>query len=212
MRHQTPPPDVTIFEGFDFNLALAQAEGQSIVKAKPCRSSQTESRPHIGISQPIRDTSILSTSSRQRRTGEQSSAPLSDTAVLNLLSQTTAFRQTTPARPIVFNRERALDRLGGMVELLTDVMRLIQSESPKVHSQIHRTLAERDATELKRSAHTLKGTASIVGAEDLVKRLARIEQLAVEHNFESVGIELTEIDRQFEDMQAAVSRELQRQV
>ncbi len=168
MLLQSPAPDKTIFQGFDFASELDRSERRGLA-------------------------------------GGRHRASLTSTAILNAMSQTAV------VRPVVFNRELALGRLGGLPDLLVDVMRLIQIESPKVHAQIHRTLAERNAVELKRAAHTLKGTASIVGASDLVKRLALVEQLAADVEFEGVVRELPEIDRQFSDLQACVATELLKQ-
>ncbi len=167
MLLQSPPPDATIFQGFDFATALDQIKPQD----SPCGVDRV----------PQRSTAILD-----------------------------AVSQTAVVRPIVFNREQALERLGGLQELLVDVMRLIQEESPKVHSEIHRSLAKRDAVELQRAAHTLKGTASIVGATDLVKRLAHVEKLAAAFDFPRVAHELPEIRRQLDDLQACIASELQK--
>lgn len=168
MLLQSPPPDKTIFQGFDFASELDRSERLGLVS---------------GLHR----------------------ASLAKTVILDAVSQTAI------VRPVVFNREQALRRLGGLPDLLVDVMRLIQVESPKVHSQIHRTLAERNAVELKRAAHTLKGTASIVGAVDLMKRLTLVEKLAADLDFDTVACELPEIDRQFADLQACVTTELQQQ-
>lgn len=169
MLLQSPRPDATIFQGFDFASELDQLE-------------------------------------RLDSTCEPSRALRKSAAILDAMSETAV------VRPIVYNRELALERLGGLQELFVDVMRLIQVESPKVHSQIHRSLSERDAVELKRAAHMLKGTASIVGAADLVKRLAHVETLAAAHDFPHVARELPEISRQFDALQECVAAELQRQV
>ncbi len=168
MLLQSPPPDATIFQGFDFTTALDQIQPQG----SPCARDQAS----------LRSTTILD-----------------------------AVSQTAVVRPIVFNRELALERLGGLQDLLVDVLRLIQVESPKVHATIHRSLAERDAVELQRAAHTLKGTVSIVGAADLVKRLASVEKLAAACDFPRVARELPEIRRQFDDLQAGIASELQKQ-
>ncbi len=112
------------------------------------------------------------------------------------------------ALPVVFNRGEALTRLGGMEELLLDVLQLMHRESPKVRARISSAFATREATELKRAVHTLKGSVSIVGAADLAKRLMRVEQLAGVGDFESVAIEIPEIDRQLDKLQNRLTTEL----
>ena len=111
-------------------------------------------------------------------------------------------------RPVVFNRKQALARLGGLEDLLIEVMQVMQTECPKVHAQIVMAFARCEAIELKRAAHTLRGSASIVGASDLVARLRRVEDFAAESNFDAVAVELPEINRQFNALQCCLDDEL----
>ena len=84
----------------------------------------------------------------------------------------------------------------------------MQTECPKVHAQIVMAFARCEAIELKRAAHTLRGSASIVGASDLVARLRRVEDFAAESNFDAVAVELPEINRQFNALQCCLDDEL----
>ncbi|MEK6262803.1 MAG: Hpt domain-containing protein [Planctomycetota bacterium] len=111
-------------------------------------------------------------------------------------------------RPVVFDRKQTLARLGGMEDLLMEVLEVMRTESPKLHAQIDAAFARRNATDLKRAAHTLKGSASIVGAWDLVARLRRVEELAAESNLDAVAVELPEIDRQFNALKCCLDDEL----
>ena len=111
-------------------------------------------------------------------------------------------------RQVVFDRQQALARLGGLEDLLVEVMQVMQTESPKVHAQLDTSLARREAVELQRAAHTLKGSASIVGAGDLVARLHRVEVLAGAGQFDAVAVELPEIDRQFHALLCCLAEEL----
>ncbi|MCX7406581.1 MAG: Hpt domain-containing protein [Planctomycetales bacterium] len=162
-------------------------------------------RPDVTMFQGLDFARELDPLERSNSTHGPSRALRKSVAILEEMSETAV------ARPLVFNRELALERLGGLHELFVDVMRLIQVESPKVHSQIQRSLSERDAVELKRAAHTLKGTASIVGAADLMNRLAHVETLAAAHDFPRVARELPEISRQFDALQECIATELLRQ-
>jgi len=65
----------------------------------------------------------------------------------------------------VFNRDLALDRVGGDVELLQEIVGLYLGEYPALLSQIQTAVQTGDALELYRSAHTLKGSLSALGAE-----------------------------------------------
>lgn len=109
----------------------------------------------------------------------------------------------------VFNKAHALARLGGLEDVLRDVMDLMTTESPKVHAEIGAAFARRDSVSLKRSAHTLKGSVSLVGAMDLVRRLKRVEDSAATGEFETAAEEFGEIDRQFAELQQCLVAELQ---
>ena len=111
-------------------------------------------------------------------------------------------------RPVVFDRKHTLARLGGLEELLMDVLQVMRVESPKVRTQLDTAFACRDASELKRAAHTLMGSASLAGARDLMDRLRRVEELAVASDFETIANELPEIDRQFNSLKCCLDDEL----
>jgi HPt (histidine-containing phosphotransfer) domain-containing protein len=96
-----------------------------------------------------------------------------------------------------------------MDDVLLDVMNLMITESPKVHAQIGASFARRDPDGLKRAAHTLKGSASLVGAEDLLRRLKHVEDCAANRDFETAAGEFDEIDRQFAELQQLLAEELQ---
>ena len=116
---------------------------------------------------------------------------------------------TTPAQPTIFDKQQALARLGGLEDVLLDVMHLMTTESPKVYAEIGAAFTRRDPVGLKRSAHTLKGSVSLVGASDLVRRLNRVEACASTGAFDDAAEEFSEIDRQFAELQRLLAAELQ---
>lgn len=111
-------------------------------------------------------------------------------------------------RPIVFDRKQVLARLGGLEDLLRDVLQVMQTECPKARARLDAAFARRDAIELKRAAHTMMGSASLAGAGDLTARLRRVEGLAAASNFDAIADELPEIDRQFHALLSCLDVEL----
>ena len=111
--------------------------------------------------------------------------------------------------PTLFDKQHALSRLGGLEDVLRDVMELMTTESPRIHAEIAASYQRRDSIGLKRSAHTLKGSLSLVGANDLVQRLKRVEDCAAAGELESAANEFDEIDRQFAELQRLLAIELQ---
>jgi hypothetical protein len=89
-------------------------------------------------------------------------------------------------------------------------MELMTTESMKIYAEIYSALHRRDDVLLKRSAHTLRGSVSIFGAGDLVKRLKQVEDFASSCDFGGAAGELREISRQFTELQSLLSAELRR--
>ncbi len=112
------------------------------------------------------------------------------------------------ADPVVFDKQHALARMGGLEDVLRDVMELMLTESPKVHAQIGAAFDRRDPVGLKLSAHTLKGSVSLVGATDLVRRLKHVEDCAASGQVDLAAEQFAEIDRQFAELQRLLAVEL----
>lgn len=115
---------------------------------------------------------------------------------------------TEHSHPVVFNKQHALARVGGLEDVLRDVMTLMTTESPKIHAEISASFQRGDLVGLKRSAHTLKGSVGLVGATDLVRRLRRIEDSASLGDTVDLPAEFIEIDRQFAELQQILHTEL----
>jgi len=114
-----------------------------------------------------------------------------------------------PAAPTVFDKQHALARVGGLKDVLKDVMELMVTENPRVQSEMAAAHLRRDPTGMKRAAHTLKGSVSLVGATDLVRRLRRVEDCAATGDFDAAAQEFDEIDRQFHQLQHDLAQALQ---
>jgi len=115
---------------------------------------------------------------------------------------------TISVSPVIFDRQHALARMGGLEDLLRDVMELMLTESSKVHAQIVAAFNRRDLPALQLSAHTLKGSVSLVGASDLVSRLKHVEDCAASGQADVTAEDLAEIDRQFTELQRLMAAEL----
>ncbi len=76
---------------------------------------------------------------------------------------------------MVFNRELALDRVGGDEELLDEIVGLYLGEYPELLNQIQTAVRAGDAPSLYRSAHTLKGSLGALGAEAAQQRALDLE-------------------------------------
>ncbi len=93
----------------------------------------------------------------------------------------------------------ALDRLGANVEILKDLAGLFQGECPKMMKEIREAISKGDTAELRRTAHTLKGSADLFMARPVVEAAFRLETMGREENLdgaeEAWSILEGEIDR-----------------
>ncbi|MBK5292362.1 MAG: Hpt domain-containing protein [Acidobacteriia bacterium] len=64
-----------------------------------------------------------------------------------------------------FNRQAALDRVGGDEELLKEIAELFLGEYPGLMLEMGFAVAGNDPDRLQRAAHTLKGSLGTLGAE-----------------------------------------------
>jgi two-component system, sensor histidine kinase and response regulator len=70
-----------------------------------------------------------------------------------------------PMQLAVFNRNLALDRVGGDEELLREVAQLFLQEYPSLMGQLEEAVAQGDAGRVMEAAHTMKGSLATLGAE-----------------------------------------------
>ena len=80
----------------------------------------------------------------------------------------------------VLDERRALASVDGDVGLLAEVAGLFVEECPRFMARIAGAMGERDAHELERAAHALKGSASNFGAYPVVEIASRLEMMGKE--------------------------------
>jgi HPt (histidine-containing phosphotransfer) domain-containing protein len=74
--------------------------------------------------------------------------------------------------------DAALQRLGGDVELLDQIILIYLEDAPTLLHTARQSLANGDAGELRRAAHSLKGMMATLGAPAGVNAALRLEQCA----------------------------------
>lgn len=95
--------------------------------------------------------------------------------------------QQAPAAPVlhlpaktvhdVFDRQAALRRTLGKVEILNDMARMFISDSPVVLERMRLAIASGDAKSLGGEAHRIKGSAGIFDARAVVDQASRLEAI-----------------------------------
>jgi two-component system sensor histidine kinase/response regulator len=88
-----------------------------------------------------------------------------------------------PVEPIaadsaIFNAETALERTGDDPELLVEILDLFCGQLPALTEDICRALAQNDGPALERAAHSLKGAAANISAEEVRAAAQSLEDAA----------------------------------
>ena len=91
----------------------------------------------------------------------------------------------TPGRSELFDRDAALERLGGDGALLTDVVRLFLTDCPVRLAAIKSAVDQRDAARIRIEAHALKGAASNLSATGLFDAAATLERVGAESRLDA---------------------------
>jgi HPt (histidine-containing phosphotransfer) domain-containing protein len=98
-----------------------------------------------------------------------------------------------------FNYEEAMAQVGDSDELLAELIEVFQGEYPPLLEEIRNAIAQQQASDLRRAAHTLKGSAQVLGAGPTAEAALRLEQMGREDN-------LAGADQAFAELQAEIER------
>jgi HPt (histidine-containing phosphotransfer) domain-containing protein len=82
--------------------------------------------------------------------------------------------------PAVFDLPGALARIGGSRDELRELSSILAESAPGLLDQARSALAAGEAAELRRAAHTLKGSAAVFGAQASVDAALALETMARE--------------------------------
>jgi two-component system, sensor histidine kinase and response regulator len=103
--------------------------------------------------------------------------------------------EAVPATSTI-DRDELLGRLFGDEALATEVVRIFVAECPTLVDAVGEALAKRDVELVRRSAHTLKGSASTAAARGVAQAARTIEQLAAEGRFDSLDEAWTTLSKE----------------
>jgi signal transduction histidine kinase/CheY-like chemotaxis protein len=121
-----------------------------------------------------------------------------EAAINRVLSQAPRTVETPPpvATPApLLDQAGALERLGGDVALLTELVSLFLQDAPKLIAEIHSALAQQDADALRRAAHSLKGASAYIGATTASEIAYRLERLATQGQLQEASHVMGELER-----------------
>jgi PAS domain S-box-containing protein len=112
--------------------------------------------------------------------------PLDTAELLQVLADVVAPRDRSPGRPEpaappipsleVLDEGIALERVGGDRQLLREIGGICLANFPGWLAEVRTALGARDATRLRRGAHTIKGAVASVGGVEAAAAAARLEE------------------------------------
>ncbi|MFB3066130.1 MAG: response regulator, partial [Planctomycetota bacterium] len=109
------------------------------------------------------------------------------------------------AQSALFDQEGALRRTGGSREVLQELVKLFLKESPRLMQSIRDAIAHSDGAELQHAAHTLKGSAGVVGAESTVDAAWTLECMGEGGDLGGVDQAWALLERQLEQLVPALT-------
>jgi len=106
----------------------------------------------------------------------------------------------------VFNKEEALEHVGGDMDILKELIEVFFEECPKLMDEIRETMASGDNTALRRAAHTLKGTADIFSAKNVVETALKLEMMAHDEKLDGIEETWSSLEKEIAQLQPALKK------
>lgn len=98
----------------------------------------------------------------------------------------------------VLNKDEIMERIDGDIELLMDMIELFIADCPKLMSNIKNAIDQKNSNELKRSAHTLKGSVSNFSAQLVYDITLELEFMGRNNDMENAEEAYTKLEKEIE--------------
>jgi HPt (histidine-containing phosphotransfer) domain-containing protein len=109
-------------------------------------------------------------------------------------------RQSTPATGERLDRELALARVGGDLDLLKEIANLFVQDYPKVLEELHQAVDSGDAQAVERTAHGLKGSVSTFGARAAMEAARTLENMGRARQLAELNTMLHTLEHALDDL------------
>lgn len=114
----------------------------------------------------------------------------------------------SPSNQPILDWSEALDRVAQDRDTLTELVEIFIQQWPQIMDEIEQGVARADYTTLHRAAHTLKGSASIFGARQVVEASDRLAKMGKNESLDDADDALRclqdEMDRLLPELEAHV--------
>jgi CheY-like chemotaxis protein len=112
--------------------------------------------------------------------------------------------QTVPRSPAIDPAAMEMFRQMGGAQVISDLLGLFRSETPAILTAMRDALASSDGAQLRDCAHSLKGTASNLGAQTLALLCAELEKRGKQQVFDGADELVTRAEREYEAVCSAL--------
>ncbi len=100
--------------------------------------------------------------------------------------------------------QAALRNLDGDEELLIELSEMFLTQCPELLAEIEKAISSEQAAELQRAAHTLKGSAHIIGAQAVAAAALRLEEIGREEKPETAAPSLRSLESELAELEPAL--------
>jgi two-component system, sensor histidine kinase and response regulator len=104
----------------------------------------------------------------------------------------------------LFDSKGLLDRTGGLLDLAQRMVQRFVEGTPSGLQRLQHCLQQRDTTTIARMAHSLQGSTSMIGAEQMQAMLIRIETIACDRDLEALSVWIPKLEEHFQTLQIAL--------
>jgi HPt (histidine-containing phosphotransfer) domain-containing protein len=104
----------------------------------------------------------------------------------------------------VFDLSETLRRVPGGREAVSELAQLLLAECPKMMQSIRSGVERKDIESVQRGAHTLRGSADVFGAKNVVAAAQRLETMGREGDLKDADAALADLEREVDRLQAAM--------
>ena len=101
---------------------------------------------------------------------------------------------TCEPTPVAFNRQTALQRIGGDEQLLHDLALFYLEDAPSLMAQLQEALQQADAEGVTHAAHTLKSLSANLDAHQAAALASIVERIGRSGNLASASDLMIELD------------------
>lgn len=113
------------------------------------------------------------------------------------------------AMPTPFDRDAALARFDGDLDLLRDIAGTFLEHCPHLVAEIDEAATLGDAERLRQAAHSLKGSVANFGAEAATAAAGRLEQMGADGNLDDLDVAHAHLKREIDALTVALAHVVQ---